>query len=161
MPRTAVALRFLFSTSLMMPQDFKWRVVLVSFKALLHRVWFSDTLQVFGALGQVCRIRCRWIVERSILPTSLIFSRPSELSKKSYLWEAPWKGGKCEKAGGLWKDLWRKTVLEVSVSGRRPSGNLHCQAGSQLFPSFQRLCSYPMGSWSTRSSIIPGALLDE
>eukprot|EP00434_Breviolum_minutum_P038574 symbB.v1.2.034224.t1/scaffold4384.1/size41667/2 len=31
--------------------------------------------------------------------------------------EAPWKGGKCERAGGLWKDLWDKTVSECNVQG--------------------------------------------
>lgn len=29
--------------------------------------------------------------------------------------EAPWKGGKCEKAGGLWKELWKRTVHESQV----------------------------------------------
>lgn len=31
--------------------------------------------------------------------------------------EAPWKGGKCERAGGLWKELWDKTVSECNVQG--------------------------------------------
>ena len=31
--------------------------------------------------------------------------------------EAPWKGGKCEKAGGLWKDLFYKTVVDSQIQG--------------------------------------------
>ena len=31
--------------------------------------------------------------------------------------EAPWKGGRCERAGGLWKDLWKKVVAESNISG--------------------------------------------
>ena len=31
---------------------------------------------------------------------------------------APWKGGKAEKAGHLWKELWKKVVQELS--DRRP-----------------------------------------
>ena len=31
--------------------------------------------------------------------------------------EAPWKGGKAEKAGHLWKELWKKVAHESQISG--------------------------------------------
>ncbi len=31
--------------------------------------------------------------------------------------ECPMKGGKCERAGGLWKELWNKTVSECNIQG--------------------------------------------
>ena len=30
--------------------------------------------------------------------------------------ESPWQNGKCERAGGLWKEVWAKTVVDVDVS---------------------------------------------
>lgn len=31
--------------------------------------------------------------------------------------EAPWKGGQAEKAGHLWKELWKRVVQESQVGG--------------------------------------------
>lgn len=31
--------------------------------------------------------------------------------------EAPWKGGRCEKAGHLWKEVWMKVVQDSQISG--------------------------------------------
>ena len=31
--------------------------------------------------------------------------------------EAPWKGGRCEKTGHLWKEVWMKVVQDSQISG--------------------------------------------
>ena len=48
---------------------------------------FADQLKAFG-------------VEQEVMPL-----------------EAPWKGGKAEKAGHLWKELWKKVVQESQING--------------------------------------------
>ena len=93
----------------------------------------------------------------------------------------PWKGISCQlrwlsqdlrswaRSYASWSTLERRKVwesrrplerpMEEDRSGgkcfwawRRSPGNLHRHSGSQFFPSFQWLCTNPMGTWGTRSS---------
>ena len=76
--------------------------------------------------------------------------------------EAPWKGGKCAKAGGLWKDLWRKTVLEASVSGL-DDVLLATSIVTQARNTFPRSNGYAPIQWvlGVPDLRLPGALLDD
>ena len=53
-----------------------------------------------GYLAEFANYLCQFGVEQEVMPL-----------------EAPWKGGKCEKAGGLWKDLfYRIPRFKVSTT---------------------------------------------
>ena len=68
--------------------------------------------------------------------------------------EAPWKGGRCEKAGDLWKQLWNKVVLESEIAGIGgcATGCFHRHPNKKLLSENKRLQPGPMGTWHTWAS---------
>lgn len=60
--------------------------------------------------------------------------------------EAPWKGGKCERAGGLWKDLWEKTVAECNIQGLEDALTATTIV-TQTRNSFPRTNGYAPNQW--------------
>lgn len=76
--------------------------------------------------------------------------------------EAPWKGGKCEKAGGLWKELWKRTVHESQVCTL--SDVITATAiVTQTRNSFPRSNGYSPVQWvlGVADQRLPGSLLDD
>ena len=75
--------------------------------------------------------------------------------------EAPWKGGKCEKAGGLWKDLFYKTVIDSQIQGLSDV-ILATSIVTQTRNSFPRFNGYSPMQWvlGVGDLKLPGALLD-
>ena len=76
--------------------------------------------------------------------------------------EAPWKGGRCEKAGDLWKQLWNKVVLESEIAGMEDV-LLAASIVTQTRNSFPRTSGYSPLQWvlGTPELRFPGSLLDE
>ena len=60
--------------------------------------------------------------------------------------EAPWKGGKCERAGGLWKELWNKTVSECNIQGLEDALTATAIV-TQTRNSFPRSNGYAPNQW--------------
>ena len=76
--------------------------------------------------------------------------------------EAPWKGGKCEKAGGLWKELWKRTMHESQVCTL--SDVITATAiVTQTRNSFHRSNGYSPVQWvlGVADQRLPGSLLDD
>lgn len=76
--------------------------------------------------------------------------------------EAPWKGGKCEKAGHLWKDLWFKVVLESQIIGL-DDVLLAATIVTQTRNSLPRTSGYSPIQWvlGVPELRLPGSLLNE
>ena len=76
--------------------------------------------------------------------------------------EAPWKGGKCEKAGHLWKDLWFKVVLESQIIGL-DDVVVATTIVTQTRNSFPRTSGYSPIQWvlGVPELRLPGSLLNE
>ncbi|CAK9071730.1 unnamed protein product [Durusdinium trenchii] len=74
--------------------------------------------------------------------------------------EAPWKGGRCERAGGLWKDLWIKTCLERQIVGL-DDVILATGIVTQTRNSFPRSNGYSPNQWvlGVPELRLPGSLL--
>lgn len=71
--------------------------------------------------------------------------------------EAPWEGGRCEKAGDLWKQLWNKVVLESEIAGMEDV----LLATSIVTPtrnSFPRTVQWVLGTPDLR---LPSSLFDD
>ena len=68
--------------------------------------------------------------------------------------EAPWKGGRCEKAGHLWKQIWVKVVMESNVCNiddvLTATGIITQTRNS--FPRTSGFSPQPVGTWRTRAS---------
>ena len=91
---------------------------------------FADHLKTFG-------------VEQEVMPLA-----------------APWKGGRCERAGGLWKDLWIKTCLECQIVGL-DDVILATGIVTQTRNSFPRSNGYSPNQWvlGVPELRLPGSLL--
>lgn len=76
--------------------------------------------------------------------------------------EAPWKGGKCEKAGHLWKELWNRVVIDSQVSGVDDALTATAII-TQTRNSFPRTSGYSPVQWvlGTPELRLPGSLLDD
>ena len=76
--------------------------------------------------------------------------------------EAPWKGGRCEKAGDLWKQLWNKVVLESEIAGMEDV-LLAASIVTQTRNSFPRTSGYSPVQWvlGTPELRLPGSLLED
>jgi len=76
--------------------------------------------------------------------------------------EAPWKGGKCEKAGDLWKTLWSKVVNESQINGI-DDVMLAASIVTQTRNAFPRTSGYSPLQWvlGVPDLRLPGSLLDE
>ena len=74
--------------------------------------------------------------------------------------EAPWKQGKVERAGGLWKELFQKTVQEVQVSGLSDVVTA-TSIVTQTRNSFPRASGYTPNQWvlGKPEVRVPGSLL--
>ena len=76
--------------------------------------------------------------------------------------EAPWKGGKCEKAGHLWKEIWNRVVMESQISGVDDAMTATAII-TQARNSFPRTSGYSPVQWvlGTPELRLPGSLLDD
>ena len=76
--------------------------------------------------------------------------------------EAPWKGGKCEKAGDLWKELWAKVVHESQISGLDDVLTA-TSIVTQTRNSFPRTSGYSPIQWvlGVPELRLPGSLLND
>ena len=107
--------------------------------AFLNIICEATSFQVVSCLGELSGPPSSQVVLRHFLtswsswaglPNSIQVDRGKEFMARfaDYLknfnveqevmpLKAPWKGGKCERAGGLWKELWDKTVSECNIQG--------------------------------------------
>eukprot|EP00434_Breviolum_minutum_P011223 symbB.v1.2.009904.t1/scaffold605.1/size182108/4 len=76
--------------------------------------------------------------------------------------EAPWKGGRCEKAGHLWKQIWVKVVMESNVCN---IDDVLTATGiiTQTRNSFPRTSGFSPNQWvlGVPELRLPGSLLDD
>ena len=74
--------------------------------------------------------------------------------------EAPWKGGKVERAGGLWKEVFQKTVLEMQLSGLQDM-IVAASIVTQTRNSFPRTSGFSPNQWVLGKPEIrlPGSIL--
>ena len=139
--------------------------------------------QVVSCLGELKGVPAAQIILRHFtaswsswagLPTSMQVDRGKEYLAEfsNYLrqfgveqevmpLEAPWKGGKCEKAGGLWKDLLYKTVVDSQIQGLSDV-ILATSIVTQTRNSFPRFNGYSPMQWvlGVGDLRLPGSLLD-
>ena len=103
----------------------------------LNIICDATSFQVVACLGEVSGTPASQVVLQHFLacwtswaglPHSLQVDRGKEFMARfaDYLKEfgveheamplkAPWKNGKCERAGGLWKEVWDKTVIDADI----------------------------------------------
>ena len=76
--------------------------------------------------------------------------------------DAPWKGGKCEKAGDLWKTLWSKVVNKSQINGI-DDVMLAASIVTQTRNAFPRTNGYSPLQWvlGVPDLRLPGSLLSE
>ncbi|CAE7766366.1 GIP, partial [Symbiodinium sp. CCMP2456] len=76
--------------------------------------------------------------------------------------EAPWKNGKVEKAGGLWKDVLARVVVDMQVNGLRDM-TVATAIVTQVRNSFPRRSGYAPVQWvlGRPDTKLPGSLLQE
>lgn len=76
--------------------------------------------------------------------------------------EAPWKGGRCEKAGHLWKQIWVKVVMESNICN---IDDVLTATGiiTQTRNSFPRTSGFSPNQWvlGVPELRLPGSLLDD
>ena len=107
------------------------------------------------------------------LPTSLQVDRGKEfmahfadylksfgVEQEAMPLEAPWKNGKVERAGGLWKEVFQKTVLEMQLSGLQDM-IVAASIVTQTRNAFPRSSGYSPNQWVLgRPEVrLPGSLL--
>ena len=75
--------------------------------------------------------------------------------------EAPWKNGKCERAGGLWKEVWDKTVIDADIHTLQDAITA-TSIVTQTRNSFPRSNGYAPNQWvlGIPEVRLPGSLLD-
>eukprot|EP00435_Cladocopium_sp_Y103_P058473 s1160_g20.t1 len=75
--------------------------------------------------------------------------------------ESPWQNGKCERAGGLWKEVWAKTVIDVDVSTLADAITA-ASIVTQTRNAFPRPNGYSPNQWvlGHPETRLPGSLLD-
>ena len=75
--------------------------------------------------------------------------------------EAPWKGGRCERAGATWKEIFNRTVVDMQLEGL---DDIQTAAGiiTQCRNSFPRTSGFAPNQWVLGSPGIrlPGSLLN-
>ena len=60
--------------------------------------------------------------------------------------EAPWKNGKCERAGGLCKEAWDKTVIDADIHTLQDAiVATSIVTQTQQFSKVKWLCAQPVG----------------
>ena len=74
--------------------------------------------------------------------------------------ESPWQNGKCERAGGLWKEVWAKTVVDVDVSTLADAITA-ASIVTQTRNAFPRTNGYSPNQWvlGHPETRLPGSLL--
>ena len=75
--------------------------------------------------------------------------------------EAPWKNGKCERAGGLWNEVWDKTVIDADIHTLQDA-IVATSIVTQTRNSFPRSNGYAPNQWvlGVPEVRLPGSLLD-
>eukprot|EP00435_Cladocopium_sp_Y103_P035729 s1670_g9.t1 len=152
--------------------------------AFLNVIDDATGFQMVSCLGELKGVPAAQVILRHLtaswsswagLPTSMQVDRGKEYLAEfaNYLrqfgveqevmpLEAPWKGGKCERAGGLWKDLFYKTVIDSQIEGLSDV-ILATSIVTQTRNSFPRFNGYSPMQWvlGVGDLRLPGALLDD
>ena len=76
--------------------------------------------------------------------------------------ESPWKNGKVEKAGGLWKNIFAKTVSEMQITGLQGIQTA-TSIVTQVRNDFPRENGYSPNQWvlGGHEIRVPGSLLSD
>ena len=136
--------------------------------AFLNIICEATSFQVVSCLGELSGPPSSQVVLRHFLtswsswaglPNSIQVDRGKEFMARfaDYLknfnveqevmpLEAPWKGGKCDRAGGLWKELWNKTVSECNIQGLEDALTATAIV-TQTRNSFPRSNGYAPNQW--------------
>ena len=134
----------------------------VNSKVLQLLVLCSDISPRHGPAGPDCHISVQVDRGKEYMAIFADHLKQFGVEQEVMPLEAPWKGGKCEKAGDLWKTLWSKVVNESQISGI-DDVMLAASIVTQTRNAFPRTSGYSPLQWvlGVPDLRLPGSLLSE